>query len=69
MNFRILKIPAGNFFARDKIPSGIMKNPRRDNEKSLQGYISPPGFANPRGDFDLCHEYFPGHYRFKAKNL
>ena len=64
MNFRILKIPTEKFFALEKIPTGIIKNSRRDNEQSLQGHISPPGFANPQGDFDLCCEYFLGHYRF-----
>ena len=39
------KIPAGKFFAREK-------NPRGDGEKS------PRGFANPRGDFDLCRGIF-----------
>ena len=45
------KIPAGKFLHGEKIPAGMVKNPRGE-------IFSPRGFANPRGDFDLCRGIF-----------
>ena len=41
----------GKFFTQGKNPCG-------DGEKYPRGIFSPRGFANPRGDFDLCREIF-----------
>ena len=48
----------------EKIPVGMVKNPRGDGEKSPWRNIYPRGFANPRGDFDLCRGIFLGQNRF-----